>query len=143
MNVDRLIGTLKRHEGFRSKPYRDTADVLTIGYGRNLDAVGISEIEAHDLLTADVQVALQGARRTVPQFEQIGPVRQEALVNMVFNLGLPRFRGFKRMLAAIAVDDWDRAADEALDSKWARQVGARAREIAAMLRTNAALEVVG
>lgn len=141
MNQDRLLSTLKRHEGFRAKPYRDSEGVLTIGYGRNLDAVGISEIEAHDLLTADIQVALGAAQRLVPDWDALDDARQEALVNMIFNLGAPKFLEFRRMRAAIAAGDWERAAAEALDSKWARQVGARAREIAAMLHIGAALEV--
>jgi lysozyme len=55
------IDLLKKHEGLRLKPYRCSADKLTIGYGRNLDDVGISEEEAemlllNDLLTANIEV---------------------------------------------------------------------------------------
>ena len=56
MNQD-LIAQLKRHEGFRAKPYQCSANKTTIGYGRNLQDVGITEGEAVSLLNNDIQIA--------------------------------------------------------------------------------------
>ena len=134
MNSRRLLTTLQRHEGLRLKPYTDTAGVLTIGYGHNL-ADGIDEEMANYILRRDLLEAQYAAAHAVRCFHRLDDVRQEALVNMAFNLGGPRLAKFKRMLAALEAQDWDQAAAEALDSKWATQVGARAKEIAEQLRT--------
>ena len=66
-------------------------------------------------------------------FARAGRRRQLALMSMAFNLGAPRLGGFRRMRAAIQSGDWHQAAREALDSRWASQVGTRAGEIADML----------
>ena len=64
-------------------------------------------------------------------------VRQEALVNMCFNLGFTRLTKFTNMMAAMAEGKYSLAATEALDSKWAKQVGKRSRDIAHMLEFGA------
>jgi lysozyme len=62
-------------------------------------------------------------------------VRRFVVKNMLFNIGLGRLLGFKKMLAAVRAGDYDRAAEEMMDSKWARQVKGRAVELAEMMRT--------
>ena len=136
--MNSLQKMLIRHEGLRLKPYRDTVGKLTIGVGRNLDDVGISEQEALFMLEVDIDrcsaQVLKYIKQNCPDLT-ITFARHAALVDMCFNMGMPRLRKFKRMLAAIEKGDWDTAALEALNSKWADQVGARAKEIAEMLRT--------
>ena len=132
-----LVRDLVRDEGMRLKPYTDTVGKVTIGVGRNLDDVGISEDEALAMLDADIDRSIADLDRTLPWlFERPEPV-QRALVNMCFNLGWPRLSGFRNMLDALEAGDYDRAAAEALDSRWARQVGARAERIAALFREGA------
>lgn len=130
-----LVSQLRRHEGLRLKPYRDTVGKLTIGVGRNLDDVGISHDESDVLLANDMARAESDLRRTLPWFDGLDSVRQAALVNMAFNLGMVRLLGFQRALRAMAAEDYTRASAEFLDSKWARQVGQRAVEVAGMIRT--------
>jgi lysozyme len=125
-----LILELKRDEGLRLKPYKDTVGKLTIGVGRNLDDVGISEDEAMLMLENDLIIAFKEAQRVVPDFLKKPQQVQRALVNMIFNMGTTRFLGFAKMLDAIDKDDFKLAAQEALDSKWASQVGPRAIRIA-------------
>ncbi len=132
--VDTILGDLKHDEGLRLKPYIDTVGKTTIGYGRNLDDRGISGHEAIILLEHDFIDAVTEVNVQFPWSRDLSPAQRRGLVNMCFNLGLPRLLGFKRMLAALQAGDGDRAADEALDSKWARQVGARARRVAALYR---------
>ena len=67
-------------------------------------------------------------------FAALSPNRQRALVDMAFNLGRTRLAGFKAMWAALERGDYHAAAVEALNSKWARQVGPRAQRIAKMIR---------
>jgi lysozyme len=137
MNTERLKEELKRDEGFRGLVY-DCASgepargvgALTIGYGRNLQDVGITEDEAAELLNHDVNRAIADLITVVPQLMTLTDGRANALLNMVYNLGLTRFRGFKKMIAAVNQGEWDRAAEEAIDSRWARQVGERAMRIA-------------
>ena len=129
-----LIADLKRDEGFRSKPYLDTVGKLTIGYGRNLDDVGISEGEAEHLLLKDVGVAYEETRESYPWITKAPLDVQRGLYNMAFNMGRSRLAGFKRMLAALEAGNYRLAAEEALDSKWARQVNNRANRVAELFR---------
>ena len=132
--MSRLHDMLIRHEGLRLKPYLDTKKKLTIGVGRNLDDVGITRDEAWALLNNDIARVRREVKRAFPWFSKVNPVRKDVVLNMVFNLGLQRFRGFRKAIAAIKAQDWDEAARQMLDSQWASQVGRRARELAAMMR---------
>ncbi len=133
--MTRLQEMLIRHEGIRLKPYRDTVGKLTVGVGRNLDDVGITREEALMLLNNDIDKVRREVRRTFPWFASLNPVRQNVVLNMVFNLGLPRFRRFTKTIAAVKAKHWDEAARQMLDSRWAEQVGRRARELAEMIKT--------
>ena len=130
-----LIDDLKRDEGFRHFPYECSAGKLTIGYGRNL-AKGISHAEAEILLLNDISDAEEDLKQVLPDAELLGETRYRALVNMVYNLGINRFIGFKKMLKAINDGDFDRAADEMLDSLWHNQVGQRAERLADLMRND-------
>jgi lysozyme len=130
--VNKLISMLKRHEGRRLKPYLCTADKLTIGYGRNLDDNGISEDEALYLLQNDID-ACYSELNVFNWFQELDQVRQEALVDMRFNLGLPRFLSFKKMIARLIAKEYSQAAEEIINSLYAKQVGDRANEIAYMI----------
>ena len=133
-----MVDLIKRHEGYRQHPYQCTAGANTIAYGRNLDAVGISEQEADILLNNDIVRAekdLQTVFDPAFLYESGGLSydRYSVLVNMIFNLGLTRFKGFKKMIQAVKDLDFDRAAREMLDSRWAKQVKQRAYELALMM----------
>ena len=133
-----LVEQLERHEGLRLFPYSDTVGKITIGCGRNLTDVGISEDEARMLLDHDLDACIEDLA-TFPWFPTLDPVRQRALVDMRFNLGPSRFREFKMMLAAVAGGDYEQAGKRVLMSKYATQVKTRARTIARMLATGLAL----
>ena len=93
-----LIESVKRHEGLRLTPYRDSEGKLTVGYGRNLDDNGISESEAEKLLEHDLVAALQDITSVFPEFEAYSEPRKTALADMMFNLSKPRFLGFTNMI---------------------------------------------
>lgn len=133
-NPDTLKSDLIRDEGLHLKPYLCTANKLTIGVGRNLDDVGISEEEAQILLDHDIAACVADLDRSLPWWHDLSEARQRALLNMRFNLGLSRLLGFKQMLAALERGDYETAAAQALDSQWAKQVGDRAQRIAALIR---------
>lgn len=111
------------------KPYKSCTcakrGALTIGYGRNLDTNGISKLEAEVLLDHDLANAEKDANRAFDWFGGLSELRQRAVVELVFNMGLPTVREFRRTLLAIKVKQYAAAALHLLDSKWASQVGPR------------------
>jgi Phage-related lysozyme (muraminidase) len=133
MNRELLRSQLERHEGLRLKPYRDIVGKLTVGYGRNLEDVGISRDEADFMLDNDIDQVEQYLK-TVDEYNELDEVRQTVLANLCFNVGFKGVIGFKRMWRALAKRDYEGAATEMLDSKWAKQVGQRAIELAEIMR---------
>lgn len=126
---------LRADEGFRARAYRDSRGYLTIGYGRLIEASGgITVPEANYLLANDIRQACADLDRVLPWWRSMSPARQGALVMMCFNLGLQGLLGFKAMLAEMSRGDWEAAAREMLDSRWASQVGARATRLADQVR---------
>ena len=130
-----LVEQLKRHEGVRSTVYKCTAGYETIGVGRNIaeSGLGLSDDEIDYLLENDIN----RCRRELvvfPWFLQLDQVRQDALTNLCFNLGISRLMRFEKALAALEQRDYAKAAAEFLDSRWAEQVGNRAIEVATMIR---------
>jgi lysozyme len=134
MNMDALRASLLLHEGLRLKPYTDTVGKLSIGIGRNLDDVGISEKEAYAMLEADIAKCVQELHRAIPNWQKHNSARQNVLVELVFNLGMPRLQGFKKFLAALDAQNYPLAAAELMNSKWATQVGKRAETLAEQMR---------
>ena len=134
--IDEIAEALKREEGFSAHAYLCSENRLTIGYGRNVDelgGIGISPDEADLLLRNDID-------RTIAECEQwewfgdLQPAQQSVLIQLCFQLGYPRLIKFKRMLAALAEQDYDTAADELLDSRFAEQVPRRANRLAEQMR---------
>ncbi len=128
---------LQDHENFVSHAYEDSEGFLTIGYGRMIDkrlGGGIDQDEGDYLLERDLARSNTELRTAFPWFHHLDDRRRAALIDMHHNLGLPRLVGFSKMIAALDAGEFDEAAREALDSKWARQVGKRAHDIADMIR---------
>lgn len=129
--AERLV---KRHEGLRLKPYQCTGGKTSIGWGRNLDDNGIRPDEAALMLRNDIEQATQEAKG-LAYFNALDDVRQAVIIDMLFNLGLPRFLGFERMNIALERHNYTVAAIEMLDSRWAGQVGQRALRLSQMMKT--------
>lgn len=134
---DALRQQLIAHEGLCLRIYEDSVGVPTIGVGRNL-LRGITEAEARHLLDNDINSCINDLTAAFPWFAGLDAVRQRVLVDLCFNLGIVRLKGFPKFLAACAISDWATAGRELLDSKYARQVGQRARTLAHMLETGEA-----
>jgi lysozyme len=135
MNYDRLKNILINQEGYREKPYKCSAGKLTIGVGRNLEDRGLSHAEIDMLLSNDIRTCEKELRKEFYWFEKLDDVRQEVLLNMCFNLGISRLKQFKKTLNYIECGMYNDAATEMLDSKWADQVGRRARKLSDAMRT--------
>lgn len=121
-----------QHEGLRLKPYRDTLGVLTIGYGRNLDAVGLRRNEAEMMLGNDLSAARVSAKR-YRWFNDLSDVRQAVVVDMHYQLGRAGFAAFTKTRAAIAASEWHTAADEMVASRWHEQTPTRCDRLARMM----------
>jgi lysozyme len=129
-----IIEQLKRDEGVRAKPYVDTVGKTTIGVGRNLTDVGLSDAEIDYLLANDISRVI-AQLSTFSWFTTTDPVRQGVLINMAFNLGVAGLLHFPTMLHCIQAQNWIGAATAMLDSAWAGQVGARAHRLATQMQT--------
>ena len=128
-----LIDRLKPDEGLVLTPYKDDLGFLTIGYGTLLEN-GLSEFECYLLLLVRARQSMMELQRAKPIVTKLSDNRLFALSNMAYNLGVPKLMKFKNMWAAIEVDDFESAADHALDSRWAKQVGKRADRVTDLLR---------
>ncbi len=133
--MTQLIEQLKRHEGIKLKPYKCTSDKLTIGVGRNLEDVGISEEEAEMLLQNDIQRAVTQLKERYPWTLELDEVRFAALINFTFNVGIGTVSKFVNAMALLKAKNYDMAADEFLQSRWAEQVGQRAVDVTEQIRT--------
>lgn len=135
MNIrDQLI----RDEGLRLHAYEDSLGYLTIGVGRLIDkrkGGGISEAEAFMLLDHDIERTARELERQLPWAAWLNEARLGALINMAFQLGVSGLLGFRKALAAMHDADWDTAAAELLDSRWAKQTPERAQRMAQQIKT--------
>lgn len=133
MSDDRLRELLIKHEGLRLKAYKCPAGKISVGVGRNLEDVGISEGEARLMLSNDIERVKKEAAE-FGWFKSLNMARQDVVLSMLFNIGLPRFKGFKKMIEALIAQNYEKASAEMLNSKWASQVGIRAKELAEIMR---------
>ena len=135
--MSNLVKMLKRHEGVRSKVYICSAGYETIGVGRNIaeSGLGLSDDEIDYLLANDIKRVREELTDSYFWFPAMNEARQDALVDISFNLGQTRLRGFVKAIEAMSREQFDIAADEFMDSKWATQVGNRAIQVTEMIRT--------
>lgn len=128
-----IVDLLIKHEGMRLKPYKCPAGKWTIGVGRNIEDNGITRREGMVLLNNDIARVIDELGDFY-WYKKLQTRRQHALIDMCFNLGITRFKKFKKMIKALEEKNYDKAADEMLDSRWSIQVGDRAQELAEMMR---------
>ncbi len=150
------------HEGLRLEVYKCPADYWTVGVGRNLEGKpltkseqerilgrsgltpdqvisilkerGVTKDEALFLLGNDIEDAVADLRN-FDWFEDLDPVRKKVVIDMRYNLGPTRFRGFRKMIAALARGDYKAAAAEMVDSRWYHEVGNRSKRLVKMMET--------
>lgn len=126
----KLHKMLIKDEGFKEFPYKDSVGKLTIGIGRNLDDRGITLGEALYLLANDIDQSIKDCRIAIKNYDSLTENRKLVLIDMVFNLGLPKFLTFKKMIRAILLGNNADVAKEMLESKWHDDVGDRAKRLA-------------
>ncbi|KVU65331.1 lysozyme [Burkholderia ubonensis] len=129
-----LKAELTRDEDRRNRIYTDTVGKVSGGIGRNLTDKGFRDNEIDLMYQNDIAETEAWLDRSLPWWRSLDPVRQRVMMNMAFNMQA-KLLGFRNFLAAAQRRDWNTAATEMLDSLWARQVGARATRLAAMMRS--------
>ena len=139
MNRDKLVKELILDEGYIYEIYKDHLGYLTFGVGHlvlNTDEeygkeVGtpVSEKRILECLNNDVDIVCEELDRNLYWWKELDDNKQRVMVNMCFNLGYPRLSKFKKFLAAMEKHDFETAAIEMMDSKWANQVGLRAERL--------------
>ncbi len=134
--MNKTQALIASHEGLRLRMYLDTADPpkFTIGYGHNIEDNGISQAVANLIFYEDVETARSECREFA-WFGSLDEVRAAVVINMVFNMGMPTFKEFKKTIGYIEANDYEAAAIEMLDSVWSRQVGYRSEQLSEMMRT--------
>ena len=141
--MNRLMKSVKAHEGFRNSVYRDTLGKRTVGYGHlcvedhwedNREYTG-PELER--VLEADLNNAIQGAERLCSDCPDLDDLAKETIIEMVFQLGETGVSKFKNMWKALkqSPPQYDVAATEMLDSRWAKQTPNRAKEMSDHMRS--------
>ena len=136
--MSKIIEMLRKHESVETHAYECSANKITVGVGRNIDkdgGIGLSNDEIDYLLANDIKRVNGELQRSFDWFNSLDQVRKDAMIDLCFNIGLPRMIGFKKALAAMDGVDYDTAALEFLDSRWAKQVGSRAVTITNMIRS--------
>lgn len=133
--ISLLTADLTRDEGIRSRPYRDSLGKLTIGIGHNLDAEGLCDEAIHVQLGYDLQKKVLDPLDAHLGWWRSTPLNvQRVLANMCFNLGYTGLSKFVKMLDSIRKGEYTLASQHLLNSKYARQVGARADRLALLLK---------
>ena len=144
MNIDKLREQLKIDEGCVYEIYNDHLGYPTFGIGHlviesdpeNGQAVGtsVSEDRVAEAFDEDIKSVLRDCNILYPDFDDLPEEAQQIIANMMFNLGRPRLSKFAGMKRGVDARDWDAAADEMVDSRWYRQVGARAERLVNRMR---------
>jgi len=138
MDKKQLTKELRRDEGVVPFAYQDHLGYWTIGVGRLIDKKkggGLSDAEIDFLLSNDIDRFEKQIIDALPWYGRLDDVRQRVLVNMAFNMGIAGLLGFKNTLAMVERGDYSGAAKGMLASKWAGQVGERAKRLATMMET--------
>ncbi len=130
-----LTDQLIRQEAFKQFPCKDTNGNLTVAIGRNLDAVGVSFDEALLMCKNDIDRAEKAIINSINLYDSLNEPRKCVLINMTFNMGINDVLKFKKMLNFLNVQDYINAAQEMLNSKWAKEVGQRAITLSNMMES--------
>ena len=139
MNINQLRDTLKIDEGVKYEIYNDHLGYPTFGIGHLVvesdeehgKPVGtsVSEDRVNSVFEKDVSIMIDEAKKIFPDLDSLPEEAQQVIVNMTFNMGRPRLSQFKKFIAGVNSGDWEKAAVEMMDSRWAKQVGARAERL--------------
>lgn len=134
MNYKRLLDSIKKHEGFKDRVYKDTLGFDTIGYGCAIKNLVLDEDIAGLILERKMIVLIMDVYSRFPWIAMQSSIVQEVVIEMSFQLGVKGVSKFKMTLRHLQDDEYKMAAEEMLDSKWARQTPNRAKELSEKIK---------
>ena len=144
MDIEQLRETLKVDEGVKYEIYKDHLGYPTFGIGHLIVesdqeygepvGTGVHLNRVNEAFDEDVAVMVDEAKKLFPDLEDLPEEAQQVIVNMTFNMGRPRLSKFKKFIAGVNAGDWEKAAVEMMDSRWAKQVGSRAERLRDRIR---------
>ena len=144
MDIEKLREEIKYDEGSVNEIYLDHLGLATFGIGHLVTEwdeeygweVGtpVSEDRCNEVFDSDIQIVLSDCQHLYPDFNDLPEEVQRIIANMMFNMGRPRLSKFKGMKAGVDARDWNKAADEMVDSRWYRQVTNRAERLVERMR---------
>ena len=129
-----LLEKIKHHEGFVEHVYDDSLGIPTIGYGFAIKDLVLDEDIAEDILMRKLERLQRNANSRFRWLEDMPVVVQEVVLNMCYQLGVTGVSKFRKAISALQEGEWDEAANEMLDSLWARQTPNRATELSDIVR---------
>ena len=129
-----LLESIKKHEGFVEHAYDDSLGIPTIGYGFTIKDLVLDEDIAEEILIRKLEKLKRNANSRFRWLEDMPVVIQEVILNMCYQLGVTGVSKFRKAISALQEGDWQEAADEMLDSLWARQTPNRATELSNIVR---------
>tara|TARA_R100001594_G_scaffold146740_1_gene198576 strand:+ start:114 stop:536 length:423 start_codon:yes stop_codon:yes gene_type:complete len=133
-----LLEKIKHHEGFVEHVYDDSLGIPTIGYGFAIKDLILDQDIAEEILIRKLQKLKNNANRRFSWLEDMPLEVKEVVLNMCYQLGITGFSKFRKAISAMQENDWEEAADEMLDSKWAKQTPNRAKELSNIVRSQSA-----
>ena len=129
-----LLESIKKHEGFVEHVYDDSLGIPTIGYGFAIKDLILDEDIAEDILMRKLERLKRNANSRFQWLEDMPQEVQAVVLNMCYQLGVTGVSKFRTAISALQEGDWSEAADEMLDSLWARQTPNRAKELSDIVR---------
>ena len=133
--MDNLLESIKHHEGFVDHVYDDSLGIPTIGYGFAIKDLVLEEDLCDEILLRKLRILGRSVMGKFPFFDSLPSDCKSVLMEMCYQLGVTGVSKFKKALKAMDDGDWEKAADEMLDSKWAKQTPGRAKEMSDIIRS--------
>ena len=144
MDIEKLREEIKYDEGSVNEIYLDHLGLATFGIGHLVTewdeeygweiGTPVSEDRCNEVFDSDIQIVLADCEQLYSDFNELPEEVQRIIANMMFNMGRPRLSKFKGMKAGVDARDWNKAADEMVDSRWYRQVTNRAERLVKRMR---------
>ena len=133
--LQEIVNEIKIHEGFEPKVYKCTQGYDTIGYGFAIKDLIIDEDVADIILLKKLLTLLERIHIAFSWFKDVDDNAKNVVINMCYQLGLKGFSKFKKTIYYLETEQYEEAADEMLDSLWAKQTPARAKELSNKIRS--------
>ena len=135
LDMAKVRENIIKHEGWKQFPYRCTADKLSIGVGHNIEDRGLSNAAIEFILNEDIETCLMELQGSLSFWDTLPSEVQAALIDLCFNMGISRLMQFRMTIQHLKDGEWDKAAEELLDSRYAAQLPHRAEANADLIRS--------